>query len=461
MTEVDLSPSGVRQPPDVAYSHRSTLKILSMTVRNPLEAMPPEIYDHPVTVARILGRTRVYVTDPELIQDALVRNADALSKGIEIARVLGPALGTGLLTADGAMWRWQRRSLAPAFQHDRILALLPAMIAAAEQTRDRWLALPPGCTVDIGHEMMLTTFRIIVETMLSGPQDMDTDLIERSVADYLKPTSWMFALSLLQAPEWMPYPGRKRGLAAAATMRTTVEAMVAERRSSGMVRDDLVSLVLAATDPESGRRMADDQIADNLLTFITAGHETTAMALSWALMLLAQHRDVEAQVLDEIEAVCGQGPVRPGHIASLGFTRQVLSEAMRLYPPAPIISREVVRPFDLGSLRVEAGSMLVLPIYALHRRKRLWDDPDRFDPGRFAPDQVKARHRYAFMPFGAGSRICIGTAFATMEAVAVLAILLKALRLEMLGPLPPSLMRITLRPSRPVPMRVVPRRSAA
>ena len=442
----------------VAVSRRWTPRVLGTIIRNPLAALPPEIYDHPVTLTSVLGRTRVYVTDPELIQDALVRQGDALAKSPELIRILGPALGSGLLTANGPAWRWQRRSLAPGFQHDRLLALVPAMIAAAEATRDRWLALPPGADVDVAHEMMVTTFKIIVDTMLSGPEDMDTDVIERCVADYLKPTSWMFALSLLGAPKWTPYPGRGRALRAAATMRRTVEAMVAARRANPETKEDLVSLLLAAHDSDSGRTMGDDEIADNLVTFMTAGHETTAMALSWTLMLLAAHPAVEERVLAELDAVCEGGAVRPDHVARLAYTRQVVNEAMRLYPPAPIISREVLRPMEIGGLAVAAKATLIVPIYAVHRRRDLWADPERFDPDRFAPEPVKARHRYAFLPFGAGARICIGSAFATMEAVAVLAVLLRATRVAMADAMPGPLMRITLRPSRPVAMRVSARR---
>ncbi len=461
-------PQAGTQRGSVVVSRRWTPRLLGTIVRDPLKALPPEIYEHPVTVASMFGRQRVYVTDPELIQDALVRQGDALAKSPELIRILGPALGSGLLTANGPAWRWQRRSLAPAFGHDRLLALLPAMITAAEATRDRWLSSPSGqgtddvgTDVDIAHEMMATTFEIIVDTMLSGRHGMDTAVIERCVADYLRPTSWMFALSLVGAPEWTPYPGRRRGLDAAATMRRTIEAMVAARRAAPGRQEDLVSLMLAAKDPESGRAMDDDEIADNIVTFMTAGHETTAMALTWTLMLLAAHPTIEDRVVAEIDAVCGAGAVEPGHVARLAYTRQVVNEAMRLYPPVPVVSREVLRPMEVGDLAIEAKSTLIVPIYAVHRHRTLWDDPERFDPDRFAPEPVKARHRYAFLPFGAGGRVCIGNAFAIMEAVAILAVLLKSTKAGMAGPMPSSVMRITLHPDRPVPMRVVPRHRAA
>jgi cytochrome P450 len=464
---ITVQPAG--PPPDriggrfgTAVSRRSSLAVLGTIVRNPLAAIPRECFEYGITTARVFGRTRLYVSDPDLIQEALVRNGDALPKGPEVRRILGPALGQGLLTADGQTWRWQRRSIAPTFQHERLQDLLPPMIAAAEATRDRWLGSQPGTSVDVGHEMMMTTFKIIVDTMLSGPGGIDAERVERCVTDYLGSTSWMFALSLLKAPDSWPYPGKRRAMEAAATLRRIIEAMVAERRRAGGAKDDLVALLLAAVDPDSGRTMTDEEISDNLITFITAGHETTAVALSWTLMLLAANPEVEVRVVDEIAAVTGDGPVHAAQIGQLAYTKQVFNEAMRLYPPAPLISREVLTPFTLGGVALEVGTTLVVPIYALHRHVHLYPDPERFDPDRFAPAQAKARHRYAFMPFGAGARICIGSAFATMEGVAVLAVLLKAVRARRLSPddMPGVTMRVTLRPSRPLRMSISPRAAA-
>ena len=444
--------------PGIALSRRSSLGTLAAIVRNPLKAFPPEVFDQRLVVSRIFGRDRIYVMDPVLIHEALLRNADALDKGPEIKRVLGPGLGEGLLTADGAHWRWQRQSMAPAFQHGRLLALLPAMLEAAEQTRDRWRSVGPGTRLDVGHDMMVTTFKIIVDTMLSGPGRIDAGRVERSVTDYLQSTNWMFALALLKAPTWMPYPGRRRTEAAAAYLRSSVSTMIGDRRREGGSQDDLVALLLGAADPETGRQMTDEEITDNLLTFVTAGHETTALGLGWTFMLLSKHPDIERRVLDEIQAVTSGGPVRPKHIEALVYTKQVFQEAMRLYPPAPMIARRAIKPIVLAGVPIAPGTMITVPIYALHRHAAVWDDPDTFDPDRFAPDAAKTRHRYAFMPFGAGSRICIGSAFATMEAVAILAVLLPAVRLaSAAGPMPDALMKVTLRPTEPLLMGVTPR----
>jgi cytochrome P450 len=447
--------------PDIFYNQRKSWASAFAIVRDPLASLPPQVFRHSLVASNIFGRSRLFVSDPALVHEALVRNADALGKGEENKRVLGPALGNGLLTADGPSWKWQRQTIAPAFQIDKLRELLPAMIAAAEETRDGWLAKGPGGVVSLGHDLMTTTFRIILETMLSGPSQIDAAGVERSVADYLKPANWMGLFSVLKAPVWLPYPGRRRAMKAAAYMRSAVQTMVASRRRAGTQQQDLVTLLLSASDQETGRSMSDEEITDNLLTFITAGHETTALALGWTLALLAEHPEIEAEAVHEIEAVTGGGEVEPEHIDQLTYVRQVFNESMRLYPPAPLIFRAVINDFDLGGHAVKAGSVVVVPIYALHRHVKFWNDPEKFDPGRFAPAEVKARHRYAFMPFGAGHRICIGSAFATMEAVAILAVLLKSVRLEPVdNALPAPKLRITLRPAKEIKMRVSARAAA-
>lgn len=443
---------------DIARLDRSSVAVLASAILDPLRGLPAATFEAKMAVGRNFGRLRCYVSDPALIHEAIVRTAESLDKGEEMTRVLGPALGMGLLTADGAHWRWQRQSVAPVFQHERLNAFLPAMLAAANATRERWLAQRPGSEIDIGHDMMQTTYEIIVETMLSGREALDADSVERNVTTYLHSTTWRFALALLKAPEWMPFPGSRRAGVAARLMRGSVRDMIAARRRVPRASDDIVSRLLAAQDPESGRTMSDEEITDNILTFIGAGHETTAIALGWTFMLLAEEQDCVARIRAEIEQVTGGGAIEPRHVHALGYTRQVISEAMRLYPPAPLISRTVRRPFRLGGLDLPVGSTVIVPIYAVHRHVALWEDPERFDPARFAPEAIRARHRYAYMPFGAGPRICIGSAFAMLEAVAILATLVRAVDLSRVSrQLPQAAMRVTLRPATPLRMRIAPR----
>lgn len=433
---------------------QSTLGALVAIVRNPLDALPPAIFKEPLVFSKTAGEVKVYLADPVLIHEALVKNADALGKGDQVRRALGPALGEGLLTADGAHWKWQRQSVAGAFRHDRILELQPTMIEAAERTRDRWLENGQR-SIDVGHEMMRTTFDIIVETMMSGGHGIDVEKVEAGISDFLRPTGWTFALGLVHAPEWIPYPGRRKAKAAVAFLRSSLSSVISERRRIPDDRIDLVNMLLSASDPESGRMMSDAEIVDNLMTFITAGHETTALGLAWTFDLLSRHPEVEVKVTAEIDAVTAGRPVSADDVAKLVYTRQVFSEAMRLYPPAPIITRTGLKDFQLGEYLIPAGTVLIVPIYAVHHHASLWSDPEVFDPDRFSPEAAKARHRYAYMPFGAGPRVCIGNAFAVMEAVAILAVLLQKVRLAAIEPQAPKpVMKVTLRPNRTLTMKL-------
>ncbi|MFN7023584.1 MAG: cytochrome P450 [Pseudorhizobium sp.] len=400
------------------------------------------------------GEVAIWVADPALVHEALVKNADALCKGDQVRRALGPALGKGLLTADGSHWKWQRQSVASAFRPSALEQLQPVMIKAAEHARDRLVQLSAG-PVDIGHEMMRTTFDIIVETIMSGGHGIDVGRVERSITDYLEPSGWSFALGVVGAPDWVPYPGRRRAMAAADFLRTSLMRVINERRGSHEERQDLISILLAAKDPQTDRMMTNEEIVDNLMTFITAGHETTALGLAWTFDLLSRHRKVEAKVLAELAEISAGGAITAQHVPHLAYTRQVFSEAMRLYPPAPIITHTSLRDFKLGGFVVPAGTVLFIPIYAVHRHTSLWSQPEVFDPDRFSPEAAKERHRFAYMPFGAGPRICIGAGFAIMEAVAILAVILQKVSLAYITPRPPEpLMKVTLRPKRSLSMKV-------
>ena len=447
----------VRPPPDFL----SVPSLVRALIRNPIEAWPEQVYREPIVRRRVLAREIVYVMDPGMIHDVLVEEADQVVKAAPMLRALGPALGTGLLTADGEEWRRQRRASAPTFRHDRIVSFLPAMLKAATAARDRLVA-HTGRTVDIGHEMMRTTFEIIVETMLSGRAGIDVGGIERAMTDYLEATSWTFTLALMRAPPWLPYPGRRRAARGRDHMRGEVARVVAERRREGLRSADLVSLLLDATDPDTGQGMSDREMTDNLLTFIAAGHETTAVALTWAFYLLDLHPEITDRVLAEIADVTGGREVEPDHVQALAYTRQVVQEAMRLYPPAALLLRDARAPLRVGEHDLEPGVAIMIPLYAVHRHASLWDDPDRFDPDRFAPDAIKARHRLAYLPFGAGPRTCIGASFALLEAVAIMAVILPAVRLARPSgaPQPTLRLRVTLRPGNGMPMTVS-RRSPA
>ena len=434
----------------------SLLRLLRAVVRNPIESWPRAVYREHLHRSRMPGRDAVFIMYPALIRQVLVDEADSFEKGMMARRALEPVLGDAILIADGARWRWQRRAAAPLFRREQLLEFLPAMIAAAERTRERWLSYPTASEIDVAREMMRTTFDIVLATMLSGSSAGDTARLERAIADYLESTSWVMALTIVGAPRWVPYPGMRKARRGRDYLKQLVDGLTTEVARSGASRNDLLSLLIGANDPQTGRSMSETDVRDNILTFVMAGHETTALALTWTFYLLSLHRDVEARVRSEIAAVTGGSPVRGEHLESLRYTQQVIQEAMRLYPPVPLIVREARRVLRLGTEMIGPGTFVYVPVYAVHRHEEFWDRPDVFDPDRFAPEAVKARDRYVYLPFGAGPRICVGMSFAQMEATAVLAVLLSSLRLRLRpGYVPEPKLRVTLRPARGMPMRLI------
>ncbi|WP_438382728.1 cytochrome P450 [Asaia sp. BMEF1] len=439
----------------------SQLQMMRATMRNPVEALPEAVFHERLVERRLARQHIVYVCAPDLIREALVTNSNRLDKGEGLRRAIGPGLGDGLLTAEGAHWRWQRQALAPVFRANGIGAFLPAMVSGTRRCLED--LTQKGGIVAIDDVMMRLTGRIIVETMLSAPEAIDADAMARNLGVFLHQTRWSILGDLLGTPEWLPHPGKTRGLAAAQALRNEAMQQIAARRellvqNTGQAPDDLLTRLLAAKDPETGRMMHDSEIVDNLLTFLTAGHETTALALAWTFDRLGRHPEILREVEREIDTILmGDGPTME-QLDRLDLTRNVLRESMRLTPPAPIIIREVTEAFSLEGVRLEKGTRLVVPIYALHRHRSLWEAPEIFDPTRFVAQAGQSRpqdDRYAYMPFGAGPRICIGARFAETEALTILAMTMKRLTLTPeLRVTPPGKMEITLRPAKPLLMSV-------
>jgi cytochrome P450 len=237
-----------------------------------------------------------------------------------------------------------------------------------------------------------------------------------------------------------------------------VQRIVTDRRAQAGKQSDLLGSLMAARDPETGRTMTDTEVMKNLLTFITAGHETTAVALTWTLWLLAKDQSTQERVFDEVVAVAGDGPINAAQIESLNVCRQVIQEAMRLFPPAAAIARQPKAAMTLGGMALQPRTRVHIPVFALHRNQRLWDYPTAFDPDRFTAEQVKARSRYAYLPFGGGARICVGAGFAMIEAAVILATMVRAFRFATVaGHKPKPVARVTLRPAGGMPLLITER----
>jgi cytochrome P450 len=431
--------------------------------RNVIESYPRALYDEPGLVRY---RTRfldsLLVSDPELIHDILVARADLFRRDDVARQLLSPILGAdSLFMAEGADWKWQRRAVAPAFRHDKLLALAPAFSTIAMRQVERWRTAPRERPSDIAQAMAQTTFEVIVDTVLGGAGALDAQVFARALTAGRKSFPWRFLLAAFRAPSWLPYPGRRRATRAREHIYREAARLVAQRRRLPSARADLLDLLLQARNEETGRVMTDEELGHNLVTFILAGHETTAVALTWTLWLLAKYPDVQDQVAAEAQATIGGGAVEAQQVERLVFTRQVLQEAMRLYPPAPAISRQPLAPLVLGGEQLTPATQVIITIYPLHRNRRVWKNPDSFDPDRFTDDRTKVRPRHAYLPFGAGPRICIGASFAMIEATVVLAILVRAFRFKpVTGYRPRPIARVTLRPRGGMPLYLELRRRA-
>ncbi len=430
-------------------------RFLARFVRNPLRSLPRQAYEEAIIVRRSRLSSAAWVMEPALIERILLTEADRFPKSPIERRVFADSLGDGILTSSGPSWRWQRRTAAPLFRPQALIDTVPLMSAAAAEQLARWSAVPPGAMHAIDSDMTDTTFRALIDVMFSGDGRGEAAAIKRAGTAFLERITWEIASGIVGLPRWMWHPAKRQMREAAGELRAIVATLIARRRQDGRARDDLLGRLMSARDPETGEPMQESQLIDNALTFLAAGHETTAKALTWTLYLLARAPDWQERLRAEVISVAGSDPIQGTHIESLEVTRRVIKEAMRLYPPAPFISRYTPEGATLAGETLPPGTVIVMPVFAIHRHRKLWDDPDRFDPDRFLPE-AEARHvRTQFMPFGFGPRICIGASFAMLEATAILATLVRGARFTWDGRhLPEPVSRVTLKPKGGMPLGV-------
>jgi cytochrome P450 len=362
-------------------------------VSNPVASWGEDFYDEKVVVYRWLGLQTVFVMDPELIQTILLDGADDYSKQPLYDDVLGQAIGGGLLNAEGEDWRWQRRLTAPLFRAEDVLAYVPAFAASCEPVVERWKDDGAG-TQKIDKDMTGATLQVLQDTVLGADLgEDDRRLIEQAGATFLAHSPWKIALTSLRLPPTIPHPGARSMARAGKTLREVAERVLAKMRASGAQGDELMGRLVTARDPATGDAMPDGLIVDNVVTFLMAGHETTAQALTWTLYLLALFPEWQEKVREEVLSVIGTRPIGGDEIGKLPRLDAVFQEAMRLYPPAPTLMRRTLGPVSLGGIELDAGATIIIPIYVVHRHRLLWRDPLRFDPSRFTADAKATRHR--------------------------------------------------------------------
>ena len=426
-------------------------QFLRLARENTVATYPPEAFDEDIIEGRLLWRRRFIINVPSGVRHVLLDNAVNYRKSELTRRLLEPGLGRGLLTSEGETWRRHRRIMAPAFDRHSLETYVPIITGVTSELLAGWDILPNSSEVDVGAAMMHTTLHIISRTMFSANSREIVEVVERGVKQYqtaVRP----HLLDLLGFPAWFTklFAYRQRGIAAFDEFDSTVDQLINDRaREPNNKQKDLLARLVAARDLETDGGMTAKEVRDEVVTIFMAGHETTAQALTWTWYLLSLHPSVEAKLHEELTTVLNGRTPQYEDIANLRYTRMVIEESMRLYPPAHTIAREPIAPDYILGHRIPAGAIVLIVPWLIHRKASLWDQPHRFNPERFTAEPP----RFSYIPFGAGQRICIGAAFAMTEAILILAMVAQCyrLRLKAAHPIEPQGL-ITLRPRYGMPM---------
>jgi len=435
----------VPRQPEGRMTFRQFLRVIR---DNALAAHPPEHFSEDIIVRRLLWRRTFIINEPGAVRHVLLDNAGNYVKSELSRRLLEPGIGRGLLTSEGETWRRHRRIMAPAFDYRSILGYAPIITEVAQGLLAKWDALPDSTEVDVSAAMMHATLHIISRAMFSSDSDEIVDVVERGVRQY-QTTVRPRLLDLLRVPELLTRllsPRHTTGIFD--EFDQSVDRLLTARGGQPDAEPkDLLARLIAARDSETGGGMTAKEVRDQVVTIFMAGHETTAQALAWTWYLLSQHPAAEAKLHDELTTVLAGRMPGQEDLADLRYTRMVIEESMRLYPPAHTLAREPITRDEVLGHRIPAGALVLIVPWLLHRNPLLWDNPDRFEPERFSAERASARPRFAYIPFGAGPRICIGAAFAMTEAMLILATIAQRYRLHLKPdhPVEPQGL-ITLRP---------------
>ncbi|HWE05825.1 MAG TPA: cytochrome P450 [Rhizomicrobium sp.] len=450
--------------PKPQTSRPGFLRLLAILTDNPLEAWTAEHFEKPLVHDRLPFMPAVVVSDPSAVQRILLDNAQNYRKDKLLHRILSPTLSNGLLLVDGEQWRKQRRAVAPMFARKSVASYAAAMKDAADAVVGRWLRNPDESIVDVAQEAAEATLDVLQRTIFSQGIGRSTRDFRLHMRRYFDAIGRLDPCDVLALPAFLPRWTKWRARDSMRFFDAAVDAVIRQRRTLASQQDDerlndILNLLLEARDPETGEGLNEEELRANIVTLIAAGHETTANALTWSLFLLSQDKVWQDRVAAEAQrTVAGAAEWDPDGLAS---TRAVVEEALRLYPPIAAISRVAIAADELSGQPIRAGTMTIVAPYVIHRHRRLWERPDAFDPNRFLGENRMRVNRYAYLPFGAGPRICLGASFALQEATILLASIAAHFSFEMApGTEIEPLLRITLRPRNGLPM-VLTRRPTA
>lgn len=400
-----------------------------------------------------LGPQKLYLlSHPRLVEEALLEQPDVFVKmyNPNKPRGLELVLGQGLLTSRGDLWRRQRGLLQPVFQRRNIAELYPQMSVVGERWLTRWRALPDQTMLDIPDEMMRLTLEVLTQTMFSTSVMDRVEDIAPALSSCLRYAA-KTAMNPFTPPLYIPTAENRAFKQSLATLDQIIYRLISERRDNPDQQDDLLSLLLKAGDPESGEGMSDRQLRDEMITIFTAGHETTANVLTWTLYFLATHPEWQSRLREEARGVLNGRAAAFDELEQLPVCKAVLQETMRLRPPAGFLMRKVDCDTQLEGYTLKANALAVMSIYNIHHHPDLWERPEVFDPNRFiGVKQAKS----TFMPFGLGSRYCIGNHFAMIEMMLMMSLLLQHFEFSYDGPPVDMEMAVTIRPKGGLQLRV-------
>lgn len=436
------------QLPVIGHLPSSGLARLDVLLKLSLELGPVVRFELPFVTAHLLS-------SPDHVERVLVKEHRLFSKKTRGYDQLRQFLGNGLVTSEGDFWLRQRRIAQPAFHKQRIASFADTFVRCADELATRWEDdARRGRTIDVHADMMRLTLRIASLTLLSADTGSKANEVGAAI-DLMLHEAVSRINNPFRPPDSWPTPGNRRALRAMETLDRVVLDIIEQRRKGKKREDDLLQMLLEARDEETGESMTDQQLRDEVMTMFLAGHETTANALTWTWVLLSRFPLVARTLAKEASEVLGDRAARPGDATELEVSRRVLNESMRLYPPVWVIGRAPEEDVEFDGYDVPKGSLIFLSPWVTHRLPSLWEDPEGFDPDRFAPERQKQMHRCQYFPFSLGPRMCIGMSFAQLEMQLVLSTLARRFRLDLLPghPIVPEPL-ITLRPRGEVPMRV-------
>ena len=452
---MDASPAPFVPPaPKPRTAPPSFLEMIRIVYRNPLELWGEPSYNELWISVGGVGGPLVVANDPGLIRHILVDNVKNYKMSVVRQKILRPILRDGLLTAEGEVWKRSRKAMAPVFTPRHIFGFAQPMLARTQAFADRYVS---DSTTDLARDMTTLTYDILAETLFSGEIAAPPGTFESQIDRLFETMGRVDPLDLLRAPDWLPRITRIRGRKTMAYFRGIVADTIAMREArmkwdSDSAPQDFLTLLLRAEGPDGLTR---GEIEDNIITFIGAGHETTARALGWTIYCLAESPWEREKIEAEIDGVLAREPDPVKWLDAMPLTRAAFEEAMRLYPPAPSINRQPIEEDRYGDLVLREGATVLVMPWTVHRHRKLWDRPDAFIPSRFHPGNRDRIDRFQYLPFGAGPRICIGASFAMQEAVIALAVLMSRYRFDTVAETNPwPVQKLTTQPDGGLPMRV-------